>query len=217
MRQRNAAIAGVSAALLVGAGAGFALASPGTAGAVAVRAAGTTGTTDTSTEPSGTADAADNGPERHGPLKDVLDALVADGTITQAQEDAILARLDEAIPAPRVGHEDGRRPGGRGFTRHAFGLGADVLTAAADALGVTEDELRTELRDGTTIAEVASDKGVDVQKVIDAMVAAAGDDLQQRITDFVNGDLPEPPFGPGRHDRSPDETPAPDAPTTTTG
>src|SRR4051794_17858614 len=45
--------------------------------------------------------------------------------------------------------------------------GGPNLDAAATALGITTDELKTELESGKTIAQVASDKGVDVQTVID--------------------------------------------------
>lgn len=56
------------------------------------------------------------------------------------------------------------------------------LEAAADAIGISTDDLRTELRDGQTIAEVAEDNDVDVQAVIDAMVAAG----EARIDELVD-------------------------------
>jgi hypothetical protein len=88
------------------------------------------------------------------------------------------------------------------------------LTAAAEAIGITEDELRTALQDGSSIADVAAANDVDVQTVIDALVAdatahideevAEGDltaegaaarkaDLVERITALVNGERPERP------------------------
>jgi hypothetical protein len=60
------------------------------------------------------------------------------------------------------------------------------LEAAADALGITSDELRTALRDGQTIAEVAATEGVEVQSVIDAMVVEAGTHLAEHV---AAGDL----------------------------
>ena len=45
------------------------------------------------------------------------------------------------------------------------------------------DELRTQLREGKTIAAVAQEKGVDVQKVIDAMVAAQSQRIDQAVKD----------------------------------
>ena len=61
--------------------------------------------------------------------------------------------------------------------------GAEKLDAAAKALGITTDDLRTALRGGKSIADVAKDKGVDVNKVIDALVA----DAQARIDEAKNG------------------------------
>jgi hypothetical protein len=65
--------------------------------------------------------------------------------------------------------------------------GPKSLDAAAEALNLTEDELRSRLEDGeTTIAEVAAAQGVDVQTVIDAMVADATAHIDQKVAD---GDL----------------------------
>ncbi len=61
-------------------------------------------------------------------------------------------------------------------------MGKKLLEPAAEALGMSVADLATELRDGKTIAEVAEEKGVDKQVVIDAMVA----DSTERITKFVN-------------------------------
>ena len=86
---------------------------------------------------------------------------------------------------------------------------------------MTSDELRTALQDGSTIAEVAAAQGVDVQTVIDALVAeattriaervTAGDltqaeadakiaDLTTRITEQVNSGMPMGGPGRGHHD-----------------
>ena len=63
------------------------------------------------------------------------------------------------------------------------------LEAAAKALNLTEDELEGKLEDGTTtIAQVAAAQGVDVQAVIDAMVADATTHIDQRVND---GDITE--------------------------
>ena len=91
-----------------------------------------------------------------------------------------------------------------GARRHGPGPG---LAAAAGAIGISRDDLVTALRSGQSIAQVAQSKGVDVQKVIDAIVADArtrlaekvqsGDltqaqaderlaNLSQRVTDMVN-------------------------------
>lgn len=142
---------------------------------------------------------ADVAAERGVDVQVVIDALVANSTerITE------LVNRDGGFPV----HRDDR--GGPGF-----GAGLD---AAAEAIGISEDDLDTALRDGQTIAEVAEANGVDVQVVIDALVteatarldeaaqegridAAEADertaDLTERITDLVNGEgLPGRPFG----------------------
>jgi uncharacterized membrane protein len=66
---------------------------------------------------------------------------------------------------------------------HGRAGGPDVLATAATALGMSQADLRTALQDGKTIAQVAKDKGVDVQKVIDAVVAAQSAQLDQAVTD----------------------------------
>ena len=105
------------------------------------------------------------------------------------------------------------------------GMGADDITAAAKAIGVTEADLTTALQGGQTIADVAASKGVAVQTVIDAMVAAEKAEIQaqvdagtitqaqadQRIADLtahetaeVNGTFtPGMGGGPGRHGQPP--------------
>ena len=76
--------------------------------------------------------------------------------------------------------------------------GAGQLDAAAQALGMTTDALRAELESGKTIAQVAGEKNVDVNTVIDAMVAAAETNLRHDITDMVNNGKPKGgPKGPG--------------------
>jgi polyhydroxyalkanoate synthesis regulator phasin len=101
-------------------------------------------------------------------VQEALTGLVSDGTITQAQADAVEAALDEARP------ERGHGPGG-GFGDHVG------LSAIAEALQMTEDEVRAGLAEGQTIAELAAEAGVDPQAVIDAIVAAQ----QERLAEAV--------------------------------
>src|SRR5262249_46300218 len=57
--------------------------------------------------------------------------------------------------------------GGRGF-----GLGPAERDAAAKALGMTTDELSTALKGGKTLEQLATEKGVDFQTVMQAIQAA---------------------------------------------
>lgn len=61
-----------------------------------------------------------------------------------------------------------------------LGLRAE-LQKAAEALGMTEQDLRTELQGGKTLAQVAQEKGVDTQKLVDAMLSQAKTDLAQQV------------------------------------
>lgn len=99
----------------------------------------------------------------------------------------IAAETDEAEQAAKA-----RRPG-----IVARGAGLEV---AAGALGVGKEDLRSALKSGRSIADVAEEKGVPTQTVIDAIVAQAGSRLETavdngRITqeraDTIAGNLPE--------------------------
>lgn len=79
-----------------------------------------------------------------------------------------------------------------GVVRHREG---PKLEAAAKAIGITVDQLRTELEAGKTIAAVATEHNVSVDTVIDAMVTEATANLKDRITDLVNNGFPK--GGPG--------------------
>lgn len=123
-------------------------------------------------------------------LKARLQTLVDDGTLTSSQLDAVVTALEAA--GPMGGGMGGHGHGGDHDGDHGF-LRADMLTAAADAIGITADELKTAIQGGQTIAQVAEANGKSVQSVIDALVAQATSDLTQHITDMVNGVQPAAP------------------------
>jgi hypothetical protein len=100
-------------------------------------------------------------------LNETLKPLVDAGTITQAQADAVIAALKAEMP------QRGER--GRG------GKGGAGLEVAAQALGMTADELQTALKGGQTLAQVAESKGVNVQVVVDALVASATNHINEEV------------------------------------
>src|SRR5688572_12337261 len=69
----------------------------------------------------------------------------------------------------------GRGPG------EGRGLGLVELQVAAEALNMTTDELITALRSGKTLEELATEAGVDLQEVQDAIQAARATDMRERI------------------------------------
>jgi hypothetical protein len=123
-----------------------------------------------------------------------LSQAVAAGRITQAQADTLLANLRLTLPSqlqtkwvgfgPGTG-EPGIGRGGRGDRgmRHGGigGIGGASLTTIATALGVAEADLRTELQAGKSIADVAGEKGVALQTVVDAVIAEHTTALSQAV------------------------------------
>ncbi|KAG2870806.1 hypothetical protein PC115_g25016 [Phytophthora cactorum] len=125
-------------------------------------------------------------------VQTVIDTLVAaqktelqqrltDGKLTQTQFDERLATLTQSITDLVNGNLSEVGAGGRG----GFGgPGAERYTEElASVLGITTDELKEAREAGSTIAEIAAAKNVDVQTVVDKLVAAQKANLQQKLTD----------------------------------
>jgi polyhydroxyalkanoate synthesis regulator phasin len=140
-------------------------------------------------------------------IAEVLAGLVEDGTLTQEQADRVAETLDEQLPAQGPGDLGG--PRGHGGVLLA-------LDVAAEELGLTVEELREQLHDGASLAEIAEDQGVEVDDLVGVMVeaaeeslAAAVDDgridqeradqiaagLEERVRTFVEEGFPAPPDG----------------------
>ena len=134
-------------------------------------------------------------------IKDALSGLVDDGSISQEQADEVATTLGDS-----------------GFGGHWGHGGWHGLEAAAETLGMTEDELRTALQaEGATLAKVAEEKGVAVDTLVDALVTAQREgiakavesgmpqdvadkrlaDVEQRVTEWVNSTHEDRPWGHG--------------------
>ena len=101
-----------------------------------------------------------------------VDAALEAGRLTEAQAAELKERI-EAGDVPLVGLGPG--PGHR--AHHGF---VDFEAAAA-YLGVTEAELRTSLEAGDTLAEIATANGKTAAGLVDALVAAAKADLDEKV------------------------------------
>jgi hypothetical protein len=108
-----------------------------------------------------------------------VDAAVQQGTLTQAQADAIKARVQAGDVGALLG---GRGPGGPGHGPMDPAAHQAMVDAAAKALGITADELRTQLRGGLTLAQLAQAHGTTEQAVVDAALAAAKAQLAQSVS-----------------------------------
>lgn len=108
-----------------------------------------------------------------------LDQAVADGKLTSDEASQRKADLPDRITEMVNNDFPARGPGGPGERG-----GPPSLDAAAKVLNLSVDDLRTKLRaDDQTLAQIAADQGVDVQAVIDALVADATADLDQAVAD----------------------------------
>jgi hypothetical protein len=113
-------------------------------------------------------------------VQTVIDALVADATARLDELEASLPeRMTELVNREGLPVHGG--PGGPGGPRHE--LREEGLETAAATIGITADELRTALQDGSSIADVATAHDVDPQAVIDALVAEATARIDQAVAD----------------------------------
>ena len=150
---------------------------------------------------------ADVAEQQHVDLQTVTDAMEA-----VAKQD-IQNLVNNPLPVPPEGFPGGgpRMHDGFGFI---FGLPGikDALDPVAKALGITTDELQTDLRNGQSISDIAKAKNVDLDTIVDELVKEAQsrfDDavkngkltqdqanrfearLKERITDLLNRGLPK--------------------------
>jgi hypothetical protein len=175
MASKRLVAAGVGAGLLLGGASGLALTLP--TGAFAQD-----DTTTTEAPAEGM---------RGGPMSGFLDELVANGTITQEQADAITGAA-EARRGERAGERGMRGPGGQmgmrgpGGERGMRGPGGPggpgaSLETAAETIGISVEDLRTQLRDGQSLAAIAEANGVSTETLVDALT----EDARSRITEMV--------------------------------
>jgi len=110
-----------------------------------------------------------------------VDEAVQQGSLTQAQGDALKNRLQSGDVGPLFGSHHGFR--GR---HELFGVKQAMFDAAAGALGITTDELQSQLRNGQTIAQLAQAHNTTEQAVTSAALAAGKTQLDQAV---ANGTL----------------------------
>jgi hypothetical protein len=109
---------------------------------------------------------------------DQVDAALQAGTITQAQAEALKARI-EASETPLLFGRGGF-PGGHHGGMHFLG---DHFADVASYLGLTTEELRTKLEAGQSLAEVATAEGKSVDGLKQTILDNAKERLDQAVTD----------------------------------
>ncbi len=111
-------------------------------------------------------------------MKAILDGLVAKGTITQAQEDAILKAFKDAAPSPRPNVKPVRPTG-----PNPMAFMGDLMRAASDYLGVDPKTLLPQLRGGKSLADIANaTSGKTAQGLIVSLTNAANARVDAAVT-----------------------------------
>lgn len=168
--QRRTAAAGVGGGLLAGGAIGLLMLAPSLTSAATDQTLGeetaVVALQDDAVEPT---DDSNTPAEPDDRVREQLQELVDDDTITAEQADAVAEHLMANRPerADR-GARQGRRPGSDG----------EVL---AELLGIEVTALREHLLAGSSIADIAAEQGVDVQTVIDALVAEASSHVELSV------------------------------------
>ena len=150
--KRSVAITAIAASTLGGVAAGAALFTPVIAGAQ-----------------DDAAEAEQAAPERRARISEALQVLVDDGTLTEAQREAVVETLQNALPD-------------RGEFRERLGQrGQRGAGEIAEILGLEGSEIREALRNGSSIAELAEAQGIDSADIVDAIVARAEERLDTAV------------------------------------
>ena len=109
----------------------------------------------------------DQRPHGRRVLGNVLDELVADGTLTQAQADAVKTGVKDELKDRRERRKE-------------------LVGVVADTIGIPVEELVAALKDGQSIAQVAEANDVERQAVVDALVAhGVPQQAAERIVDHT--------------------------------
>ncbi len=116
-------------------------------------------------------------------VRDALKAVVAqalkNGQLTQSQADSANSRIDQQqFNKPPFGPYPGQRGFGMG---HGGFAGGTELNAAAAKLGMTVQDLVTELRSGKTLADVAKEKNVNADDLKSAIISAISAQIDQAV------------------------------------
>jgi membrane-bound lytic murein transglycosylase B len=111
-----------------------------------------------------------------------IDAAVADRRLTKEQGEAAKKRLASGLPALGAGRILGGGPRAGKPGHRIMGLGFR-LDAAADYLGLTAAQLREQLRDGKSLADVAKAQNKSVDGLKAALKSALTAELDQAVKD----------------------------------
>jgi len=126
-------------------------------------------------------DTSDLGPAALAAANAAIDAAAGAGDLTTAQADEMKANLARLSDPASILLGRGALAGGPG---HGPRIGLmDAADAAATALGMDTSDLIGQLRDGTSLNEVAVAQGVSYSTVVSAVTDAVSADLASAVSD----------------------------------
>jgi len=112
---------------------------------------------------------------------EMIDEAVDSGQLTEEQGERLKERIEEGDLGigfgPRFG--EGRFRGGHGFCHRAVG---GIIEASAEVLDMSVDDLKAQLKEGNSLAEVAEAQGMSV----DDFKAALSDAVKAKLDGLVD-------------------------------
>ena len=118
------------------------------------------------------------------PRREALATAVANGRLTQEQADTMLAEMQENITThlQQPGLPMGQGPAGQ--MMHAQRMGWQMhgqVDIIAETLGMTEQDLLAALQGGKTVAQVAEEKGVSLETLVETLMAPRREVLAEKV------------------------------------
>jgi len=169
--------AGLTLGVIGGTAAGLVFGVPGLSNAASSDVAVTPAAVVQQVEDDAVTEALETRPEPGTRMRDAIQTLVDDGTITADQADAVVAELIANAP------DRGERRENREGRREARQDRRQAPEAVQELLGLSPEELREQLRDGATLGDIATAQGIDPQDVVDAIVAEMAERVDAAVAD----------------------------------
>jgi hypothetical protein len=113
-------------------------------------------------------------------LTDNINQGVADGSITQERADNLLATLEDVVTRAVDGELFPNRLDQSAIATAARRI---LIQATADATGLQSEDITRQLRDGSTLAELITANGADVNTVLNDAVAAATEQINAAVAE----------------------------------
>lgn len=119
-----------------------------------------------------------------------INEAVENGTLSRLQADALLNNLDEIFNRIMTHNISNLL---NAAERPAFDAAREILQEVSVSTGLEPREILRRVQQGESMAEILSASGVDVDSVVESLLARANARLETQIRNVLNGTRPEPP------------------------